>query len=162
MMLLPGRPSSSRPALLIATLLALVGSLSRANSFVPTPPRAVRARHARGAPPIPASAGAGVAVVVVVVASPPTSSLRMNFTPPEDNVGGLREGKYILIFAMLLSVWLFSIPPEFRRARLCSVEDVALYPERHCTTFRAWREGVVDYYAKGGGVSFDFSVEGKE
>jgi hypothetical protein len=78
------------------------------------------------------------------------------------NTDGLREGKYILLFALVVNVWLFSIPTEFRRARVCSVEDVQLYPDRHCTTFDAWRQGVAEYYAYGGGVHFDFSIEGKE
>lgn len=87
----------------------------------------------------------------------------MNFSPPGDSdPGGLKEGKYILLLAMVFNVWLFSIPPEFRRARFCTDEDVILHPERHCTTFGAWRKGVAEYYAGGGGVEFDFSIEGKE
>jgi len=87
----------------------------------------------------------------------------MNFSPPGDNdYGGLKEGKYLLIFAFLVNVWLFSIPPEYRRARFCNEEDVRLHPEKNCITFDAWRQGIADYYAGGGGVSFDFSIEGKE
>ncbi|KAL7546157.1 hypothetical protein ACHAWF_009499 [Thalassiosira exigua] len=90
------------------------------------------------------------------------TSLYMNFSPPPENdPTGLKEGKYLLIFAMFVTIWMFSIPPEFRRARLCREEDVKLYPDRHCTTFEAWRKGVAEYYANGGGVEFDFSVEGK-
>jgi hypothetical protein len=57
---------------------------------------------------------------------------------------------------------MFSIPTEFRRARICTDEDVRLHPEEHCTTFASWRTGVAEYYANGGGVKFDFSIEGKE
>ena len=62
---------------------------------------------------------------------------------------------------MLVSVWLFSIPVEFRRARFCTEEDVRLYPEKNCITFNSWREGIAEYYANGGGVKFDFSIEEK-
>ncbi|KAL3826764.1 hypothetical protein ACHAXA_000590 [Cyclostephanos tholiformis] len=92
-----------------------------------------------------------------------TTSLRMNFSPPDDNdTGGLGRGKILLVLAMIVNVWLFSIPPEFRRSRFCTDEDVSLHPEKHCTTFGAWRTGITEYYAKGGGIKFDFSIEGKE
>jgi len=63
---------------------------------------------------------------------------------------------------MILNVWFFTIPPEFRRARFCSEEQVAANPDSHCTTGKDWREGIGQYYANGGGIKFDFSVEGKE
>ena len=62
----------------------------------------------------------------------------------------------------MLNVWIFSIPPEFRRARFCTEEDVRLHPEKNCQTFDMWRKGVAEYYANGGGVEFDFSIEGRE
>jgi hypothetical protein len=83
----------------------------------------------------------------------------MNSSP---DTGGLGRGKILLIIALIANVWAFSIPVEFRRARLCTEEDVKLYPEKHCMTFGAWRTGVAEYYANGGGVKFDFSIEGKE
>jgi hypothetical protein len=87
----------------------------------------------------------------------------MNFSPPDDNdTGGLGRGKILLVLAIFANVWLFSIPTEFRRARFCTDDDVSLHPEKHCTTFGAWRTGITEYYAKGGGIEFDFSVEGKE
>jgi hypothetical protein len=93
-----------------------------------------------------------------------TICLRMNnnFTPPDNkDIGGLNEGKYLFLFVLSACIWIFSIPPEFRRARFCTDEDVRLYPEKHCTTFNAWRTGISEYYANGGGVHFDFSIEGK-
>mmetsp|Transcript_11828 Transcript_11828/g.21001 ORF Transcript_11828/g.21001 Transcript_11828/m.21001 type:complete len:162 (+) Transcript_11828:84-569(+) len=150
--------------LLAAALLVFIGSLSSVTSFTVTPSsRAVPTYNTRASPisgktlphhplhPIQISSA---------TASP--TSLQMNFTPPENNTGGLREGKYILILAMIANVWLFSIPTEFRRARFCTEEDVKLYPEKHCTTVDLWKAGVADYYANGGGVHFDFSIEGKE
>jgi len=78
------------------------------------------------------------------------------------DTGGIGRGKILLLLVLIVNVWMFSIPVEFRRARLCSVEDTKLYPDKHCTTMDAWRTGVADYYANGGGIKFDFSIEGKE
>ncbi|KAL7469120.1 hypothetical protein ACHAXS_009366 [Conticribra weissflogii] len=84
----------------------------------------------------------------------------MNFSPPGDNdPTGLKEGFVLFGVVLLLNIWLFSVPPEYRRARFCSEEDVASYPDSKCTTFKAWRTGIVDYYANGGGVKFDFSID---
>ena len=86
----------------------------------------------------------------------------MNFSPPgENDYGGLKEGSIIMILVLILNVWIFSIPPEYRRARICSEEDARLYPERKCTTIQEWTKGISDYYANGGGVEFDFSIEGR-
>jgi len=91
-----------------------------------------------------------------------TTCLGMNFSPPDNkDIGGLNNGKYLLLIVLSACIWIFSIPPEFRRARFCTDEDVRLYPEKHCTTFNAWKTGIAEYYANGGGVHFDFSIEGK-
>jgi hypothetical protein len=89
-----------------------------------------------------------------------TSSLQMSGgSNPDVDTDGTDVGKYLLLFVFLVNVWAFSIPVEFRRARFCTEEDVRLYPDRHCTTFETWKTGIIDYYANGGGVNFDFSVE---
>ena len=54
---------------------------------------------------------------------------------------------------------MFSIPVEFRRARLCSEEQVRLNPDSKCMTFEMWTKGVSEYYGNGGGINFDFSVD---
>ena len=92
--------------------------------------------------------------------NPSTTSLKMNFSPPGDNdPTGLKEGFILLAVAIVASVWIFSIPPEFRRARFCTDEDVLLYPDKKCTTFQSWAKGISEYYAGGGGVDFDFSID---
>ena len=76
------------------------------------------------------------------------------------NVDGTEEGKYILSFVFFLCVMGFSIPPEFRRARLCTEEQVAASdPSSHCTTFNTWKSELAQYYKDGGGIKFDFSLE---
>jgi hypothetical protein len=74
---------------------------------------------------------------------------------------GLRNGLVILPIVLALCVWMFSIPTEFRRARLCSQEQVVLYPDSKCITFQDWTGGIANYYRNGGGVQFDFSIEDK-
>ena len=82
--------------------------------------------------------------------------------PPRESFNkiiGIDRGVYILGFALLANVWLFSIPPEFRRAKICSEEQVIQFPDSNCMTASSWVEGVQSYYSNGGGVKFDFSVE---
>lgn len=72
-------------------------------------------------------------------------------------VGGLKEGLAILSLSLIVSVWLFSIPTEFRRARFCSEQESAIYEQ--CYTVDQWTSGIADYYKNGGRVQFDFSVD---
>ena len=76
-------------------------------------------------------------------------------------VNGTGTGWYLLAFALLVNVWIFSIPPEFRRARLCNEEEVVLYADKNCMTGDQWVKGVKGYYQNGGGIHFDFSIEGR-
>ena len=85
-----------------------------------------------------------------------TSSLHMA------NTDGTREGAYILGFVLVICVWLFSIPVEFRRARICTEEEYQSNPQKDCVTFDLWKSGIVEYYSNGGGVQFDFSIEGRD
>ena len=78
------------------------------------------------------------------------------------NVDGTQEGRILLIISCLAVVWGFSIPPEFRRARICTEEQVAAAAkEAHCTTFDNWKSELSQYYKDGGGIKFNFSVEGR-
>ena len=110
----------------------------------------------------PKSTASGAPHTIIVPRSKSTTtSLNMNFSPPGDNdPTGLKEGKYLLILVMLINIWAFSIPPEFRRAQFCSEEQVRDNPESKCITFGAWKDGIAEYYNNGGGVDFNFEVEG--
>jgi hypothetical protein len=66
---------------------------------------------------------------------------------------GTDRGAVILGVVFLACVWMFSVPPEFRRAHICSTESHV-----NCVTADEWKEGIADYYANGGGVNFDFTV----
>ena len=90
----------------------------------------------------------------------PVSTTTLSMGGGSYNVDGTEEGKYILSFVFFLCVMGFSIPPEFRRARLCTEEQVAASdPSSHCTTFNTWKSELAQYYKDGGGIKFDFSLE---
>mmetsp|Transcript_22364 Transcript_22364/g.54171 ORF Transcript_22364/g.54171 Transcript_22364/m.54171 type:complete len:155 (-) Transcript_22364:274-738(-) len=151
------RKSAFSLPLVAAALMLIIGSLSSVASFTAAPTKVAPTQHA--APISPTTLPRQRQLHSIGS----TTALGMNFSPPGDSdTGGLRAGVPILVIAMLVNVWMFSIPTEFRRARLCSEEDVKLHPEAHCTTFAAWRTGIAEYYANGGGVEFNFDVEGKE
>jgi len=96
----------------------------------------------------------------------PTSSLptRRSFdssTVLYSKIDGSREGNYLLVLALAICVWMFSIPTEFRRAHFCASNECV---ERRaacndCITLSEWSTGVADYYKNGGGVEFDFSID---
>jgi hypothetical protein len=74
---------------------------------------------------------------------------------------GSGRGKILLTIVLMGCVWLFSIPPYFRRAHLCTTDScVENRPSCYdCITFTEWRHGVMDYYRSGGGIHFDFSID---
>ena len=74
--------------------------------------------------------------------------------------GTKTAGPVLLILVFILNVWIFSIPPTFRRAHLCSERDTNLYPDK-CITAQSWVQGIQDYYRNGGGIQFDFTIEQK-
>jgi len=81
-----------------------------------------------------------------------------------DNVNsliGIDRGMYLWAIVIALNLWFFSIPVEFRRTRICSEADTIAYPTK-CMTSEQFRTGIADYYKNGGGIKFDFSIEGKE
>mmetsp|Transcript_52350 Transcript_52350/g.126623 ORF Transcript_52350/g.126623 Transcript_52350/m.126623 type:complete len:200 (-) Transcript_52350:79-678(-) len=70
---------------------------------------------------------------------------------------GLDRAAIIMPIVLLINIWFFTIPPEFRRARMCSEMDTAAYPEQ-CMTPKMFASGIVDYYKGGGGIQWDFSI----
>lgn len=79
-----------------------------------------------------------------------------------NKIQGINSGNALFLIVLALTVWSFSIPTEFRRARFCSAEQVVNFPDSKCKTFGMWVGGVADYYRNGGGIKFDFSIENKE
>ncbi|KAG7356982.1 hypothetical protein IV203_001670 [Nitzschia inconspicua] len=74
---------------------------------------------------------------------------------------GLGRGGVLLAIALLINVWFFTIPTEFRRTRLCNETDTRAYPEL-CMTPKMFVSGIAEYYKTGGGINFDFSIEGRD
>lgn len=82
--------------------------------------------------------------------------------PPRKSVNeiiGIQRGLYLLGIVMIFNVWIFSIPPEFRRAKICTEEQVVMYPNSGCMTGNQWIGGIKEYYTNGGGINFDFTIE---
>lgn len=155
---------------LVVVLLACCQQVERSNAFSPSTTSVGRRRN--------------VAPTVIVVDYPTTfmdsssvlknpssrassSSTTTLFSsePPETKSGrtnqiiGLNRGAYIMGMVLLLNVWVFSIPPEFRRAKICTEEQVVMFPNSGCMTGGMWVDGVKEYYANGGGVHFDFTID---
>eukprot|EP01082_Thalassiosira_pseudonana_P014445 g12993.t1 g12993 contig7:630237-630698(+) len=143
----------------LAPLVLLCTSIPQASSFSPPSSRASRV------PSVPR----GVAFTAPNTATSSSTSLQLSSKPPSDEekydtgyVDGSTVGSFLLAGVLLINVWIFSIPTEFRRARMCNPNDVAIYAEsRNCMTQQEWAGGIADYYANGGGIKFDFSIEGK-
>ena len=79
---------------------------------------------------------------------------------PSPNVDGTGRGTVIQVIVLLVCVWIFSIPPEFRRAHMCMTEAceqnrAACYD---CVTQSEWIDNIASYYKNGGGIQFDFTV----
>ena len=83
------------------------------------------------------------------------------------NVDGAGRGSVILAVVLVIVVWGFSIPTEFRRAHFCAGlvagTDTPCTQNRaacyDCVTFDEWKGGIVQYYKNGGGVKFDFTID---
>jgi hypothetical protein len=76
------------------------------------------------------------------------------------DVDGMQTAPYLFGFIFLLCIWNFTIPTEFRRARLCSEQQVIDYPQSNCKTISQYMSGIQDYYTNGGTLfQFDFSVD---
>ena len=74
-----------------------------------------------------------------------------------------KRGGVIFAITLLLCVWSFSIPVELRRDHWCFTDKCSENRSRcnDCVTFSEWYGKVNEYYANGGGINFDFSIEEK-
>jgi hypothetical protein len=61
---------------------------------------------------------------------------------------GLGRGTVLLTIALLINIWFFTIPTEFRRTRLCNEFDTEAYPEL-CMTPQMFVDGISEYYKNG-------------
>ncbi|KAL3788590.1 hypothetical protein HJC23_005249 [Cyclotella cryptica] len=149
-----------------ASLALLFASFPHAASFSTNSPRAIPDRPTATAAVRPSEPPRYHHLFTHSILTPPTtSSLQMtkDKEEPYDTgyVDGSTTGAFLMAFVLLINVWIFSIPTEFRRARICKEEDVVMYPNKNCITAAEWTKGVGDYYRNGGGIQFDFSIEGR-
>jgi hypothetical protein len=74
-----------------------------------------------------------------------------------------KRGLVLFAIATIVAVWLFTIPVEIRRAHI-GTADVCVQNRAYCydcKTLQELKGAVLEYYANGGGIKFDFSVEPK-
>lgn len=76
------------------------------------------------------------------------------------DIDGAGRGLVILGIVVAICVWIFSIPPEFRRAHICTTDEcVASRASCYdCVTLQEWTDDIGNYYRNGGGIQFDFTV----
>ena len=80
----------------------------------------------------------------------------------QSDIDGTKTGAYFMAVVLIANVWLFSIPTEFRRAHIYPEGNAGLYTDPKAMTASDWANGVAEYYKSGGGINFDFSIEGRE
>jgi hypothetical protein len=91
------------------------------------------------------------------------------YKPADD---GRSVGFVLLGMSLLVSAWLFTIPPSFRRAYLCPSDYFASSNSNtggiaqqlqeqaaDCVPLGVWWSDVVAYYQNGGGIQWDFSID---
>ena len=88
---------------------------------------------------------------------------RLYLTEDEAKIIRDSENRGVALFALVAvaCIWIFSIPPEFRRAHWCTTEQCV--NNRHkcydCVTFSEWSSEITNYYRSGGGFHLDFTVD---
>ena len=77
-----------------------------------------------------------------------------------DDLQGQKPGLVILTMVMAFTIWGFTIPPEIRRAHVCTDDRCLADRSRcyDCKTIGELSQQVKDYYDNGGGIKWDFSV----
>jgi hypothetical protein len=70
-------------------------------------------------------------------------------------VDGSGRGLLLMALSLMACVWIFSIPPEYRRAHICSTS----VERGDCIPLNVWVNDVKTYYRNGGGVHFDFTID---
>ncbi|GAX26432.1 hypothetical protein FisN_37Hu018 [Fistulifera solaris] len=90
----------------------------------------------------------------------PSSALQQQ---SKNSYDGSEHGNVLLGLSLLASIWIFSIPPEFRRAYFCATPSCVQQRAacNDCVTFSEWKTQLGEYYRNGGGIQFDFSIDPK-
>ena len=75
-------------------------------------------------------------------------------------IDGSGRGTVIQVFVLAICVWIFTIPPEFRRAYICQTDGCIAERSKcnDCVTPSEWREGIAEYYKNGGGIEWNFEI----
>lgn len=76
----------------------------------------------------------------------PCLAIKKNGEPSQYLKASEERGTAIFIFVLAVNVWLFSLPPEFRRTEICLGTRVN---PGDCVTFNEWAQQVKSYYDAG-------------
>jgi hypothetical protein len=87
------------------------------------------------------------------------STTRLYEGKKRSSIDGVDVAPGILAFAVLLSVWQFTIPPNFRRTRFCATAADVAERVNNCVTTEEYTTGIANYYKGGGGIKWDFSID---
>lgn len=117
-------------------------------------PRGNDVNAASSAAPVAAHRSSARWTTTALLRSSDSDSASSSTSPDVDGQG---RGKYIMSFVLFLCIWIFSIPPEFRRAHICTTSAATIRSD--CVSLGDWTQQVGDYYKGGGGVHFDFSID---
>ena len=133
-------------------LLCLASFLQRSEGFIVLP---------RSAPAIGATKSRKKVVSSMPISTMDRSTQLWKTQSDLDELQGTNIGKVILFFVMLFVIWGFTIPVEIRRSSICT-DDRCLSDRSkcyNCKTLGELSQEVKEYYANGGGIKFDFSVD---
>jgi hypothetical protein len=149
-------------ALLLLSLLLLTSKTTTlVAGFLVTSPASLHHRSQQQQihrPVESTTAGPAFGPMVASAMSTITTTTTRLYNSSAPDPGGMRRGLIIFPIVFLLNVWMFTIPPEFRRTKICNDEQSQLYPNQ-CMTMPQWMNGVKEYYKNGGGIHFDFSID---
>jgi hypothetical protein len=70
-------------------------------------------------------------------------------------VDGSGRGLVLMALTLTACVWIFSIPPQYRRAHICATN----VERSDCVPLGSWASDVQEYYRHGGGIHFDFTID---
>ena len=134
----------------VSLLVVCIAMLEGVTSFVPSPTSSVGFAFVQ-------TVGSSGNCALKQPSTRVAVCVQQSKTPNE--IYGIDRGLPILAFSLILSAWLFTIPPEFRRARFCASDQCVLARCNDCMTVSEWGSGIQDYYRNGGGIKWDFSID---
>jgi len=92
-----------------------------------------------------------------VAPPPPPAPIFAEEAPSDPLAAANARGTALFAGVLLINVWLFTLPPSFRRQELCLART-----STNCQSLPEFVSSVADYYKGGGGIVLDFSIQGRD